>query len=579
MLLPIQGNTGSNFSMLVYGTDRLPKPPPSLPKIMLEYIMAGITKPEVIPDMSDRIRDVMKAFRPSVKYGETLYVTPTMEDGSSYELDYVGDQAFVRIYEKTGVLYSQTPFPENTEMARFIKKFISNENVLAEWEAWAELPAPGELRATALQRIRECITQNNPVLNLSNLNLSSIPQYLPIHIKTLELNFNYLTTLPFLHDGLESVEVYFNKLSSLPPDYPASLIKLNANYNCLTSLPDFPNTLMHIYLNSNKLKHFHGIPLTVTAIDFGDNPIDCDELPDFSLFRNLEILCLENLRLKTVPPLPPTLQWLGLNMNPLGQLPDLSGLDKLLTLRIDNTNITKLPPLPRNLTTLRASQNKISTLPRLPPDLGILLMSENDLTAAEELPCLLQQVDLCHNQLRHFCVNLPNLRELKLADNKIAHLYGEFSKMLTIMDITRNQIRELPPLPTSLIQLHIGFNRIILPPPDLPSLKSFSDESNDYNRGLHVVREELQLKEKDVAEAMKTSVEKIIQTEQCGSDVNLGMLKRYAEAMGCQLSLSIELEGCENIIPVTSSKKYLRSKYLRWNECRRYLHSYPLRFL
>ena len=57
--------------------------------------------------------------------------------------------------------------------------------------------------------------------------------------------------------------------------------------------------------------------------------------------------------------------------------------------------------------------------------------------------------------------------------------------------------------------------------------------------GLQLMREELQLSQKTLAESMGVSQPAITQIEQRGNDVKLATLKRYIEAMGGKLSLTV----------------------------------------
>ncbi|MZI76233.1 XRE family transcriptional regulator [Enterococcus durans] len=59
--------------------------------------------------------------------------------------------------------------------------------------------------------------------------------------------------------------------------------------------------------------------------------------------------------------------------------------------------------------------------------------------------------------------------------------------------------------------------------------------------GLQMMREELQLSQKQVAEAMGISQPAVRKLEQSGNDLKLATLKRYVEAMGGKLSLDVEL--------------------------------------
>ncbi|PVU24910.1 transcriptional regulator, partial [Yersinia pestis] len=57
--------------------------------------------------------------------------------------------------------------------------------------------------------------------------------------------------------------------------------------------------------------------------------------------------------------------------------------------------------------------------------------------------------------------------------------------------------------------------------------------------GLQMMREELQLSQKQVAEAMGISQPAVTKLEQRGNDLKLATLKRYVEAMGGKLSLDV----------------------------------------
>jgi DNA-binding XRE family transcriptional regulator len=59
--------------------------------------------------------------------------------------------------------------------------------------------------------------------------------------------------------------------------------------------------------------------------------------------------------------------------------------------------------------------------------------------------------------------------------------------------------------------------------------------------GLQMMREELQLSQKQVAEAMGISQPAVTKLEQRGNDLKLATLKRYVESMGGKLSLDVEL--------------------------------------
>lgn len=65
--------------------------------------------------------------------------------------------------------------------------------------------------------------------------------------------------------------------------------------------------------------------------------------------------------------------------------------------------------------------------------------------------------------------------------------------------------------------------------------------------GLQMIREELQLSQRHVAEAMGISQPAITQLEQRGNELKLANLKRYIEAMGGKLSLDVELPSGKRV--------------------------------
>lgn len=59
--------------------------------------------------------------------------------------------------------------------------------------------------------------------------------------------------------------------------------------------------------------------------------------------------------------------------------------------------------------------------------------------------------------------------------------------------------------------------------------------------GIAMLREELNLSQQQIANLLGISQPAVVQIEQRGNDIKLATLKRYVEAMGGKLSLSVEL--------------------------------------
>lgn len=62
-----------------------------------------------------------------------------------------------------------------------------------------------------------------------------------------------------------------------------------------------------------------------------------------------------------------------------------------------------------------------------------------------------------------------------------------------------------------------------------------------------MMREELKLSQKHVAEVMGISQPAITQLEQRGNELKITTLKRYIEAMGGKLSLDVELPNGKRV--------------------------------
>ncbi|MEG9531675.1 helix-turn-helix domain-containing protein [Mannheimia indoligenes] len=59
--------------------------------------------------------------------------------------------------------------------------------------------------------------------------------------------------------------------------------------------------------------------------------------------------------------------------------------------------------------------------------------------------------------------------------------------------------------------------------------------------GLSMLREDLEISQKELAEALGISQPAVVQMEQRGNDIKLSTLKRYVEAMGGKLSLAVQM--------------------------------------
>ena len=90
----------------------------------------------------------------------------------------------------------------------------------------------------AKQIVNEYIENNDfdIVLDLSNLNLTELPNNIPVDIRKLNCFFNRLTELPSKYTKLVELKCDYNGLKRLPVEY-TNLTWLDCGHTPLTELP------------------------------------------------------------------------------------------------------------------------------------------------------------------------------------------------------------------------------------------------------------------------------------------------------------------------------------------------------
>lgn len=228
------------------------------------------------------------------------------------------------------------------------------------WQAWAkEAPAGGhELREMAVERLLICLAKQESTLDLSELNLSSLPDLPPL-ITTLRVNDNHLSSLPALPESLQILICSFNPLEQLPP-LPYSLKELTCSACHLKNLPSLPDTLEELSCSGNSLEELPALPVSLRYIT-----------------------CTSN-GLRSLPALPESLRILICSDNPLSALPGLPG--SLCSLNCSGCQLETLPDLPESLNSLICPRNQLREMPTLPLDLDELNYLENPLLQFPVLP-------------------------------------------------------------------------------------------------------------------------------------------------------------------------------------------------
>ncbi|EKT64595.1 NEL-type E3 ubiquitin ligase domain-containing protein [Providencia burhodogranariea] len=259
---------------------------------------------------------------------------------------------------------------------------------LKEWTQWkknapAEEKSSRKLAVLALQR---CLLSKESTLDLSCLNLSSIP-ILPPHITKLNVEMNRLIALSELPDGLTELNCAYNCLIEWPR-LPSELKILNCSMNNLVILPDLPDKLEE--LNCSKT-----------------NLLNLPKLPNGMKILNCYMNNLVNIR-----NLPPSLEYFYTGCNELVELPELPNTLKLL--ECSNNYLQYLPMLPPSITSISASNNRLNELPEeLPSQLIFLQCMDNNITTLPESIANLNRLE-----------GRVDLRANPLSDRTIQNIYA-----------------------------------------------------------------------------------------------------------------------------------------------------------
>lgn len=294
------------------------------------------------------------------------------------------------------VTYTRVTESEQASSASGSKDAVNYELI---WSEWAKEAPPKEAqgREKAVQRMRDCLKNNQTELRLKILGLTTIPAYIPEQITTLILDHNELKSLPEnLQGNIKTLYARSNQLTSIPATLPDTIQKMDLSINFITELPE-------------------RLPSALQSLDLFHNKISC--LP-------------ENL--------PEELLYLSVYDNSVSTLPEHlpSGISHL---NVQSNSLTALPEtLPPGLKTLEAGENALTSLPEtLPSTLQNLDVSHNHLTnLPENLPAALQVMQASRNHLVRLPESLPHFRGEGPRPARIIVEYNPFSER-TIQNMQR----------------------------------------------------------------------------------------------------------------------------------------------
>lgn len=324
------------------------------------------------------------------------------------------------------------------------------QGILSEW---AESSVGGYGVREGQQRILKCFNQKEKTLNLSDLQLTSLPhscfRYLT-HCKELELSKNNLKSLPStigLLTELKSLSVYGNQLISVPSEIEnlKNLKSLFLNRNRIKNIPSEIGSLTELETLSLARNELETLPAEIgkltklKGLDLNDNCIQVLN-KEIENLKDLQVLHIQKNKIKCLPAEISSLTnliELVAGENELYEIcPEIGRLQKLNRLKLDNNVLTELPDTfseLRNLETLTLTHNILHVFPHqicFLTQLNRLSIGGNRL---EEIPDSIGQ--------------LVNLKQLGIANNNLQFLpgaLGELQKLSRLEVSSNSELSELP---------------------------------------------------------------------------------------------------------------------------------------
>lgn len=278
------------------------------------------------------LRQLLTGLKP-VSHRPGVYITPQFADGKSISIDIsLASKGLITLSPVVNGFETHfEPVPMRSPIWANLNACAEHAHLLAEWKQWADAPASiSECRQQAMEKMADCLLSGQTTLLLGHMGLTSIPAHLPPGLKTLDLSYNCLTTLPEMPNGLCDLLIKRNDISRLSA-LPQSLEMLNCSENNLNLLPELPKNLWLLDCSGNKLTK--------------------------------------------LPRLPNDMAYLHVNNNQLTQLPDLpQGTRKVYA---QDNLLTKFPSVPAGIVTLDIRHNQITSAPVLSGDIADYQMEGN----------------------------------------------------------------------------------------------------------------------------------------------------------------------------------------------------------
>ncbi|EOG3907326.1 NEL-type E3 ubiquitin ligase domain-containing protein [Salmonella enterica] len=202
-------------------------------------------------------------------------LSATLDDAGNYTVNCQGHSETHHFIMDTEQGEECTEFAEGASLLPATTTPPMAEEYDSVWSEWERDAPAGESpgRAAVVQKMRDCLNSGNPVLNVEESGLTTLPDRLPLHITTLIIPDNNLTSLPVLPPGLRELEVTHNQMTSLP-SLPSGLQDLQVCDNPqMTSLPVLPSGLQILWADNNRLASLPALPPGLRVLDASLNQL------------------------------------------------------------------------------------------------------------------------------------------------------------------------------------------------------------------------------------------------------------------------------------------------------------------
>ncbi|WP_226020511.1 leucine-rich repeat domain-containing protein [Serratia symbiotica] len=166
--------------------------------------------------------------------------------------------------------------PSSSSVSQTATVPLRPDEYYALWSEWEEnaMPGMGEKRDIAVARMRECLETGRKLLDLAELQLSSLPDFLPPEISLLHVRCNHLCKLPDnLPETLAVIDASDNELTEIPVNLPHDINYLVFRKNQVENIPsNLPDTIRDLDLAENRLSTLPDhLPDSLQFLDLRDN--------------------------------------------------------------------------------------------------------------------------------------------------------------------------------------------------------------------------------------------------------------------------------------------------------------------